>query len=84
MGPACGQHFRLKCSEKIPQEARQQLFEGYWKMGSLERQREFIARSMAEIVPKYQYKKLDSNRKPKHSFGFDFNSAKVKVCKTFF
>lgn len=84
MRPPCGQHCRLKCGEKIQQEVRQQLFEGYWGMGSLQRQRDFIARSMTEIVPKYQYKKLDSNRKPKHAFSFEVNRSKLKVCKIFF
>ncbi|XP_050301496.1 putative protein TPRXL isoform X2 [Anthonomus grandis grandis] len=84
MGPSCGDHCRLKCRDKIPQAARHLLFEGYWGMGSLERQREFIARSMTEIIPKYQYKKINSNKKSKHSFTFNLDNAKVKVCKIFF
>lgn len=84
IGPTCKHQCRLKCSEKILEDARQKLFEGYWKMGSLERQREFIARSMKEIVPKYQYKKADSHRKSKHSFYFEIDSTRFRVCKIFF
>lgn len=39
---------------------------------------------MEEIKPKYQYKRLDSNRKLKNAFFFYLNGTKTKVCKTFF
>lgn len=53
-------------------------------MASLVRQREYIARNMEEIKPKYQYKRIDSNRKFKNAFYFYLDGTKTRVCKTFF
>lgn len=53
-------------------------------MGSLIRQRDYIAKHMSEIKPKYQYKRLDNNRLAKHSFYLTVNNVKQRVCKIFF
>lgn len=53
-------------------------------MASLIRQRDFIGNSMTTIQPKYQYKKIDNNRKAKHAFYFTVRGKKTIVCKTFF
>lgn len=58
MGPACDvQKCSLKCSTKINEEQRRNIFVEYWNMASLTRQRDFIAGAMQEIHPRYQYKK---------------------------
>ncbi|CAG5024379.1 unnamed protein product [Parnassius apollo] len=84
IGNPCGDGCRQKCKERISEEQRQIIFKRYWSMGSLVKQREFISRHIREIKPKYQYKKIDSNRKPKHSFYFTIDGEKIKVCKVFF
>ncbi|CAH2095602.1 unnamed protein product [Euphydryas editha] len=80
----CGSNCRLKCSENINQEEREQTFQSYWEMGSLTRQRDFIASNMTVIKPKYQYKKEGNNRKAKHAFYFTVKGKKIRICKTFF
>ncbi|RVE43346.1 hypothetical protein evm_011986 [Chilo suppressalis] len=80
----CNVRCRLKCSERLSQDTRQQIFEQYWKMASLSRQRDFIAKSMTEVKPKYQYKRLHNNRLPRHAFYFTVNGEKQRVCKFFF
>lgn len=84
MGPPCKDKCRLKCSELISEDIRKGLFDNYWKMGSLMRQRDYIAMHMTDIVPKYQYKKVDSNRKLKNAFYLQVDNKKQRVCKTFF
>ncbi|CAG5025172.1 unnamed protein product [Parnassius apollo] len=51
----CGEKCRLKCKDKINEISRQQLFDAFWGIGNLERQREFIVRHSQKIKPKYQY-----------------------------
>ncbi|CAH2102002.1 unnamed protein product [Euphydryas editha] len=80
----CNSRCRLKCSERISQESRQTIFEDYWNMGSLTRQRDFIAKQISEVKPKYQYKRLDNNRLPKHAFYLTVNRERQRVCKIFF
>ncbi|CAG4983658.1 unnamed protein product [Parnassius apollo] len=53
-------------------------------MGDLSRQRDYIAECINVITPKYQYKVHNSNRGPKHSFSFEINNIKHRICKTFF
>ncbi|CAG4956567.1 unnamed protein product [Parnassius apollo] len=53
-------------------------------MGDLSRQRDYIAKCIKVITPKYQYKVHNSNRGPKHSFSFEINNIKHRICKTFF
>ncbi|KAL4713142.1 hypothetical protein ACJJTC_004528 [Scirpophaga incertulas] len=84
MGNPCGDHCRLKCTEKLNAESRKSIFDGYWRMGLLSRQRDFIASHIVEIKPKYQYKRVDSNRKNKQAFYLPSNGDKIRVCKTFF
>lgn len=43
-----------------------------------------IARNITEIKPRYQYKKINSNSKPKMDFNFDVNGSKERVCKSLF
>lgn len=84
IGPPCGLKCRLKCPQKVSEEVREKIFRSYWNMKSLQRQRDFIARSLNIVEPRYQYRKPDSNRKPKHSFNFDVENSRIRVCKIFF
>lgn len=46
--------------------------------------KEILLQSINVITPKYQYKVHNSNRGPKHSFSFEINNFKHRICKTFF
>ncbi|CAK1598252.1 unnamed protein product [Parnassius mnemosyne] len=84
MSRPCNEKCRLKCGENITEEDRKKIFDAFWNLGSLVRQRDFIAMNLETVVPKYQYKRLNSNRKPKNAFHFVVNGEKLRVCKIFF
>ncbi|XP_028163669.1 uncharacterized protein LOC114355146 isoform X5 [Ostrinia furnacalis] len=80
----CGDQCRLKCKENITELQRQKLFQNYWEIGDLKRQREYIKQHISEIKPKYSYKIHNSNRGNKFAFYFSVANKKSRVCKTFF
>lgn len=82
--PPCNDNCRLKCSTVISQEERQEIFNNFWKLGDLGRQRDFIAHHMQIINPEYRYVKQDSTRRLNNAFHFDVNNKRIRVCKTFF
>ena len=84
MREPCNEKCRLKCRENITEQDRKRLFDSFWNLGSLTRQRDFIANNLVNVFPKYQYKRLNSNRKPKNAFYFEVNGKKTRVCKIFF
>ncbi|CAH1107449.1 unnamed protein product [Psylliodes chrysocephalus] len=84
MGTPCSLKCRLKCSGNINEDERANMFESYWNLASITRQRDFIAGCMHVICPKYQYKMTNSNRKPKHAFYLTIKLVKIRVCKIFF
>ena len=55
MKPPCKENCKLKCSSKITEEERQNIFSDYWNLGTIERQRCFISNSMQIVQPKYRY-----------------------------
>ncbi|CAH1988134.1 unnamed protein product [Acanthoscelides obtectus] len=80
--PACGEKCRLKCSMKISEEARKQIFQQFWAMGDLQRQREFISRGMVSVQPKYRYYvKLEGSRRLNQAYYLNVDSQNIRVCK---
>lgn len=82
--PACNEQCKLKCSSKIDENKRLEIFNKYWLLDSLQSQREFICRSMTAVRPQHQYKKEGSTRQCNHAFHFLINDVNVRVCKFFF
>lgn len=72
------------CNTKIKEEERQIIFDEYWKLGDIQRQRQFILFSMESIKPKYQYKRKNSKRMCNNAFYFQMGEKKIRVCKTYF
>lgn len=62
---------KLKC--KITDSARYEIFDSFWKMGNITRQREFISRHMSEVS--------GSSRSLNYSYHFQVNEVKIRVCK---
>ncbi|CAH0553143.1 unnamed protein product [Brassicogethes aeneus] len=81
---ACGEKCKLQCSQKISEEERQTIFNEYWKLGDLQRQRDFLATNMTLVSPKYQYKRENSHRQQNNAFYFVVRNQKIRVCKLFF
>lgn len=84
IGPTCGEKCRLKCSSKINETSRQEIFKNYWNLGDIAKQRQFIIRHAIDIKPKYRYSSTQNFRKLNTAFHFVVNDVKIRVCKTFF
>lgn len=61
MKKPCDSSCRLKCWEKITNEQRQQLFDEYYEIGDLNRQREYIA----QLIDRTRTKERIRRRSPK-------------------
>lgn len=82
--PPCGQKCRIKCPIKISEEQRAKIFEKYWGLEDLTRQRNFIFKSIVQVNPSYRYQKPGSRRRLNSSFHFEIDGEMIKVCKQFF
>ncbi|GAB6027835.1 hypothetical protein CHUAL_014075 [Chamberlinius hualienensis] len=60
------------------------MFDCYWKLGNLQRQRDFIAGCLEKVSPKYRYAKEGSNRELNNAFHFVKKGQRIRVCKLFF
>ena len=65
MKSPCGQKCRLKCSTKIDEETRRTIFDSYWDLGELSKQRQFVANSITPIEPSYRYVRIGGKRQPR-------------------
>lgn len=83
MRSPCGDNCQLSCKNNFDEPTRLQLFNAYWKLADLQRQREFIVRHAQEINPKYRYSSTQNLRALNTSFYFKINGSKIRVCKTF-
>lgn len=89
MKPPCGTKCRLKCYDKITEVDRQGLFETYWALGNITRQRDFI-HSCTEIINRKSLRQCDTcctqekMRANNYAFYFNIDLTKVRVCKEFF
>lgn len=80
----CSEKCRTRCWEKFTEEERKIIFDTYWKMGNLQRQRDFIVGSMKKVEPKYRYVRGENSRLANNAFYFQKDGQYLKVCKLFF
>lgn len=73
---------RFKCSTKVNEDERIEIFNGYWNLNSYERQRDFIASSV--LVRDYKGTPSKKRKQVARTFTFDVNGRSVRICKTFF
>lgn len=71
------------CSEKFSNEDRQRLFDQFWKLGNIDKQREFIVRQTFE-VKRNQGCNSSTQRSLNYAYTFLKNNDKIRVCKRFF
>ena len=69
---------KFKCSEKISEEQRQQIFNSYWNLQSHDRQRDYIC---DHVLEKF---KAGVKKKVARSFTFHINGEIVRVCRSYF
>ena len=85
--PACKETCRMKCSTKISQEQRAQVFKSYWRLGDINIQRQYLVNCMKEIQPMYRCIRQNRTRGPRGnniSYSFPIDGTQIRVCKTFF
>lgn len=81
---------RLKCTTKIDETKRKQIFDNYWSLGDINRQRDFIKNSMQEIKSKHRSNRCQNCmcEKPlralNNAFYFNIGDQKIRICKKFF
>lgn len=80
----CNDKCRLKCTEIISINERYEIFEKFWSLGDLSKQRAYISSCMIDIEPKYKYTNAAQPRKNNKAFYFVVNGKKTRVCKTFY
>lgn len=79
---ACGESCLFKCSEKVNENNRQQLFNAYYQLADRSLQREYLSRHIEKMLnkPDKHYKKKTFTC----AYFFNINDQKVRVCKLFF
>lgn len=83
MGPPCPSRCILKCPSKFSDDRRTQFFDEYWKLGTLQRQRDFLASCVAPLELKYRRVGSEQPRKQNCAFYLWDNGTRSRVCKTF-
>lgn len=84
MKDPCNEKCKLKCDTKFTEDQRKSIFETYWKLGSIDKQRNFLDKNICDITPKYRYTKSGSNRSKNIKYTFQVEGQPIRVCKTFF
>ncbi|XP_045500057.1 serine-repeat antigen protein 5-like [Colias croceus] len=84
MKAGCGEGCRLKCSSFLSDEIRIQIFDSYWALKDLEKQRQFIHKHIQQIEIKFRSTKAQKYRKTNYAFYFEVESSLKRVCKTMF
>lgn len=79
----CSEQCKFKCTVNINNIQRQEIFDEFYKLGDVNHQRDFIARRMKCIKPKYRYVR-EKCRRLNNAFYFKFGETEVRVCKHFF
>ncbi|CAG9834810.1 unnamed protein product [Diabrotica balteata] len=72
---------RLKCPEKINEESRLKLFEDFWNIGDLTKQRYYIKTCMGVVKPKYSLHNANSTRSLNVSYHFTIHAEKIRPKK---
>jgi len=70
---------RSKCSTKISEDERQELFDTYWNMGDYDKQRSFLCQNTTQRDTKSGKKKMKFT-----SFHFTVKENTFRVCRNFF
>lgn len=84
MKEPCKEKCRLKCFSKFTENQRRSIFETYWQLGSLDKQRHFIDKHISNISPQYRNTKPGSNRSKNLKYTFEIGDQLIQICKTFF
>lgn len=79
MGPPCSNRCKLLCSTKFNNNFRAELIEQYWKLGTLQRQRDFLGSCIEPLQLKYRRIFLSKTEPRRHYFYWMTESAFMYV-----
>ena len=86
--PPCSDKCKLECVKNIDEQERMKIFEDFWALNSLDKQRNYIAALTSTVQTKYRYvREGGSNKRRAHNVAYHFKITvgdKIRVCKTFF
>ena len=71
---------RYKCSEKLTDESREQIFNAYWALQDYTRQRDFICQHVTSSQPK----RSSGHKSVSYSYFLPSEGGNVRVCRSFF
>lgn len=80
----CTEKCRLKCTTKINTNSRYKLFQDFWDLGDLVKQRAYIRSCMVDVQPRYKYSNSEKPRNNNKAFHFVVDDTLIRVCKTFY
>lgn len=82
----CKTTCKLKCSVKFTEEDREILFNNFWNLGNLEKQRSFILNHMRSIQTKYRRVLIERQKERglNKAYYFTKNNERKQVCFLFF
>lgn len=82
----CTEKCRLKCRNKITEDQRQEIFDCYWRLGTLQRQRDFLNSCLTTLKVPYRRVKEGAakTRKQNCVYHFTVNGESKRTCKIFF
>ena len=72
---------KFKCQEKVDKDTREMLFKNFWETGDINKQRQFITKTVDKVNTKRTYTKGGSRRQFPYCYSFLINDTKVKVSK---
>ncbi|CAG9814696.1 unnamed protein product [Phaedon cochleariae] len=81
--PPCSERCKLGCQNKLSEDHRTKLFMDYWKLGSLQRQRDFLGSCVEPLVTKYRRISGADARRRNCVFYLTNSGMRMRVCKTF-
>lgn len=74
----------MKCSMKISVEHRKELFQSFWAMSSLQRQRDYLLTVVKSVAVGRKRAKTSTKRNVTMQYSFTCNGTSHRVCKRFF
>lgn len=85
MAAPCKENCRYRCRDKLNEESRQLIFDGFWKLGDHTRQWDFLVRCVKQLEKKQTtVKNANSRRALSREYNFTMDNNSIKICKTMF
>lgn len=75
---------RYKCNSNFPEPERQNIFDQFWSMADVSRQKDFIINHTVTTIKKRQTTQTESKRKNSIKYRLTTQGNQIRTCKDFF